>query len=337
MLADSAAAALVARAEWKLWHYTPSLPAAIIFLVIFLAMSILHTWTMVRTRLWFCTAFVVGGYSASEPSSPLTRTLHPAPCTLHSPLNVSADPPKTVEVIGYIGRIASRSDPTSLGPYTVQAIFLLIPPSVFSASLYMGLGRLMSSLGPKAESMSLVRPGWLTKIFVTGDVLSFLIQGAGAGLMSHGIDWVTRGSHIVIVGLVVQIVFFGMFIVTAILFHVRWSKAEKLQQNRHDDHHHQQERQNHHWSDGAAGSWRTMLNMLYVTSGLILLRSVFRVIEYSMGFVGYPMVHEWTLYVFDSVPMAAVMVVYWWWYPTVVRGPGLSVPSSVVLGEVEQA
>lgn len=39
------------------------------------------------------------------------------------------------------------------------------------------LGRLITRLD--APSHSIVRPKWLTKIFVVGDILSFCVQGGG--------------------------------------------------------------------------------------------------------------------------------------------------------------
>lgn len=56
--------------------------------------------------------------------------------------------------------------------------------------------------------------------------------------------------------------------------------------------------------------------VLYITNSLILLRSVFRVIEYAMGNNGYLLRHEVFLYIFDAVPMLAVMVFYVWKYPS---------------------
>lgn len=41
----------------------------------------------------------------------------------------------------------------------------------------MTLGRLIRHL--KAESLSLIPVKWLTSIFVTGDVIAFVAQGAG--------------------------------------------------------------------------------------------------------------------------------------------------------------
>jgi hypothetical protein len=45
------------------------------------------------------------------------------------------------------------------------------------------LGRII--LVTDGESHSLIRKRWLTKIFVIGDVISFLMQGAGTSGHAH--------------------------------------------------------------------------------------------------------------------------------------------------------
>lgn len=82
----------------------------------------------------------------------------------------------------------------------------------------MTLGRIIRRI--HAERYSLVRVDWLTKVFVTGDILSFLIQGSAAGIMSMG-SHASMGQDIVIVGLVIQVVMFALFIITAVVFQVR--------------------------------------------------------------------------------------------------------------------
>ena len=86
---------------------------------------------------------------------------------------------RTVEVIGYCGRAASgaESPDWTLGPYIIQAILLLVAPALFAATIYVELGQVVVLLG--GEQYSVVPTKWMTKIFVTGDVLSFLMQAAG--------------------------------------------------------------------------------------------------------------------------------------------------------------
>jgi hypothetical protein len=59
----------------------------------------------------------------------------------------------------------------------MQAVLLLVAPALFAASIYMLLGRIIVLV--KGEHFAIIRVNWMTKIFVAGDVLSFLMQGAG--------------------------------------------------------------------------------------------------------------------------------------------------------------
>ena len=72
---------------------------------------------------------------------------------------------------------ANESPNWTLGPYVMQSTLLLVAPALFAASIYMELGRVIHLV--KGEKHSLVRVNWMTKIFVAGDVLSFLMQASG--------------------------------------------------------------------------------------------------------------------------------------------------------------
>lgn len=49
--------------------------------------------------------------------------------------------------------------------------------ALFAATIYMSFGRLVTGAG--AQSYTLIRHKWITKIFVAGDVLSFFLQAGG--------------------------------------------------------------------------------------------------------------------------------------------------------------
>ena len=103
-------------------------------------------------------------------------------------------------------------------PYIIQNFFILVAPALFAASIYMTLGRIIRSV--KGERLSLVRVNWLTKTFVIGDIMSFMIQGGSAGLMFQN-STVKIGQAMVVGGLFVQIIMFGLFALTAVLFQAR--------------------------------------------------------------------------------------------------------------------
>ncbi|KAF5574381.1 RTA1 like [Fusarium pseudoanthophilum] len=248
------------------YHYNPSLAAAVIFIILFTATTILHFFQMIQTRTWFFLAFSLGG-------------ICPA-----------------VEVIGYIGRTV----PDTLGAYIVQSIFLLVAPALFAASIYMELGRIVDLVG--GDRYLYVPRRWLTRIFVIGDVLSFFMQGAGGGMMgSDNNNSRNLGEKLIVVGLFVQIVFFGCFVITAAIFHLRLRRnptqkviADKPPYVRH-------------------------LMALYITSILIFIRSLVRVIEFIQGFDGYIISHEIFIYLFDAVPMLAVTLIMNWVHPSEIK------------------
>ncbi|KAL4893329.1 RTA1 like protein-domain-containing protein [Aspergillus ambiguus] len=247
-------------AVFAFYRYDPSMAGAVLFTLLFIGTTGYHTFQMLKFRTWFFVPFLVGGI---------------------------------FEVIGYIGRaISSKQSPNwTLGPYIVQTLFLLLAPALLAASIYMLLGRIILVL--QAESHALLKRRWLTKIFVTGDVFSFLLQGAGGGIQSSGnLTSMRTGEHIIVAGLFVQIFFFGFFIVTST--HFSW-KLKKYPIPR---------------SCSPDIPWRRHLNVLFISSFLIMVRSIFRLAEYLQGNNGYLLHHEVYLYVFDALLMFVTMIIF---------------------------
>jgi hypothetical protein len=75
---------------------------------------------------------------------------------------------------------AGQAPDFTIPVYSTHTIFVLVAPSVFAASIYMCLGRII--LITDGEQHSIIRGRWLTKLFVVGDVISFLMQGAGESI-----------------------------------------------------------------------------------------------------------------------------------------------------------
>ena len=170
----------------------------------------------------------------------------------------------------------------------------------------MTLGRTIRSVN--GDQYSIIPPRWLTRIFVTGDVVSFMIQGGGAGILvkADSESSQSTGENVIIGGLIFQILIFAIFITAAFVFNVRFKKGScsrlAVDSSRHT-------------------AWQATLLMLYATSVLIMIRNIFRVIEYAMGHQGYLLAHEWTVYVFDAVLMFFTMVIFAFKYPSRLYGP----------------
>jgi hypothetical protein len=200
----------------------------------------------------------------------------------------------TFEAIGYIARAKSSSDREAMMPYVVQSVMLLIAPAFIVATIYMCLGETIRSL--KAEGYSIIPLKYLTKIFVSGDVLSFLMQSSGGGMMAKGQNSGGFGQKLIVIGLFVQVAFFGCFIIVMSLFawriyHSPTPVSSSLKRTR-----------------PTFGNWKHGLAVLVMSSVLILIRSIYRIAEYIQGTDGYLQSQEVFLFAFDSVLMFVSVV-----------------------------
>lgn len=48
--------------DFKLYRYDPSMAAAVIFIILFLLITAVHTYQLIRTRAWIFIPFVIGGF-----------------------------------------------------------------------------------------------------------------------------------------------------------------------------------------------------------------------------------------------------------------------------------
>ena len=187
----------------------------------------------------------------------------------------------------------------------------------------MALGRLVRAL--HAQHHSFIRSTWTTKIFVVGDVLSFFVQGGGGGIMATAYNssnpqkTFNMGQYVILGGLFLQILMFGLFVAVAVVFHIRLRRqptAMSVSEGQRD--------------------WDKIMFMLEGVSCLILVRNIFRVAEYVQGRDGYLLGVEWSTYVFDACLMAATMGLFLWQYPSAVgraKKNGGSVESGSSSGE----
>jgi len=107
-----------------------------------------------------------------------------------------------------------------------------------------------------------------------------------------------NGSHIVLAGLAIQVVIFGFFVAVAMIFQRRLQIFPTRQ------------------SQEVSIPWKKHLYILYVTCAFIMFRSIIRIAEFVEGFEGEILTHEVFLFVFDAIPMAAVMAIFAIWYPS---------------------
>ena len=111
------------------------------------------------------------------------------------------------------------------------------------------------------------------------------------------LDDVKKGENIIVGGLGIQILFFGFFMIVALVFHRRISNRPTRA------------------AMSIVAPWQQLIYVLYISSGLIMVRSIYRVAEYVMGSEGVLMSKEYYLYCLDALPMLLVALSYNYFHP----------------------
>lgn len=162
-----------------------------------------------------------------------------------------------------------------------RIVFLVVPPANRSIRLLWAPAR------------------WLTPIFVCFDILSLFLQTVGALMLTNVEagdkdykDKVDRGKTIALIGVSVQLVAFGFFSIIAVRFHFVSQQFGNVVERMYGS------------LDGKTavmpGSnrqfdlrWKRLLWVVNISCVLILIRSIYREVEFVQGNDGYIMTHEW--------------------------------------------
>ncbi|KAF3932339.1 hypothetical protein ABW19_dt0210449 [Dactylella cylindrospora] len=255
-----------ARVRLSYYHYDPSEVLAIVALCLYALTTSAHIFQCFRYRAWYIIVLLIAG---------------------------------AMQSFGYLARILSARDVRNRGLYIAQFSLVVLAPVFTAAGDYIILGKLLEHVLPGGRHAKTLKipARWITLIFVSSDILSFLLQGAGAGIISANTDGRNpaaqeRGTNIMLGGLLVQIAFFSFFTSAVIRFDVKT-------------------RQSH-----AGARWRALVYCLYVSCALILTRSIYRVVEFAQGWDGYLMSHEVYFYTLEALPMLPCLVIFNIFHPS---------------------
>lgn len=196
--------------DWSVFFYTPSLPASILFAVLYLIPFVYHVYVSYI-------AYRSGRYFR------YSYTL---------PLLIAA----LVEVNGYSQRAASSQNVQDIGTFASSQTMIVLAPVLVCASLYILLSRIIRSTSPEASGQpdddqvkggtrvlgGYVKAAWLPKIFITLDIGAMITQGGGSAVAAAG-EWKgpleKAGTGILIGGLALQLATFSVFLVVVVKFH----------------------------------------------------------------------------------------------------------------------
>lgn len=237
--------------------YAPSLWSGVLFAVLFSVSTIVHAYQGWRYKTWsFLVAMVLG-------------------CAL--------------EAVGYGGRIMLSNDAFSDPGFKLQVVLLTFAPAFLAGGIYFTLKHIVLTFG---EDISRIPPNWYTYIFISCDLLSIVMQGAGGGIASGASDGdntlLKAGDNTMIAGLAFQVF-------TLIVFGILVSEyAWRVHKN--------SDRLNPTTVElRSSRKFRWFLVALAVAYFAILIRCIYRVAEMAGGWGSSIMRVESAFIVLDSV------------------------------------
>ena len=119
---------------------------------------------------------------------------------------------------GYGVRIGSIQTPSDIGQYATSASLIVVAPIFVCATLYLQLAYMLRHCihDVKEQKVFGITPCWLGRIFISSDISSFLLQGAGSGIAASN-NWTGNtksiGVNLLLTGLAGQLATFTVFLV----------------------------------------------------------------------------------------------------------------------------
>ncbi|WRT67287.1 uncharacterized protein IL334_004254 [Kwoniella shivajii] len=220
-----------------------------------------------------------------------------------------------MEVGGYAARLASHQRPFVVSSFVAQYFLIVVAPVLFSAAIYLSLS--IATKGYKgSEKYLIISPKKVLIFFVTADVITTIIQIAGAALIGTSESARVRGrytkvtpeqaNNILIAGLAIQCFSFTcfLFILLSMIYRLRSHSSTNLTSNSSSS------------SSSSPGSTKLprFLYTILITACLILLRTTFRLAESGQGFFGFASTHESLFGTLEFLPVILALII-WSIYP----------------------
>ncbi|KNG46080.1 hypothetical protein TW65_07102 [Stemphylium lycopersici] len=217
-----------------LWAYFPNFAAAVAFSALFGILTIAHLCQAVMYRNGFCWVIIMAGLW---------------------------------ETGAYAFRTLGSKDQQSSGIATVAQILVLVAPIWVNAFAYMVFARIVHFYSP-TRKVWFFSPSILALVFVTLDIVSFVVQLVGGGMAGPGssAESQKKGLDLYMGGIGMQEAFIVLFLGLVIRFHRDQLQAERVE-----------------CLTAEKMRWRWLIWTLYECLLAITIRIIYRLVEFSAG------------------------------------------------------
>lgn len=205
-----------------------------------------------------------------------------------------------LELAGWSARLWSSQNPFIKRPFVIQAVALVVAPTPLVAANFILLGRIIRRLGPQYSRLTTTQ---YSAIFLSCDIIAIFVQGMGGGIAasSKSKKRTNFGTDIALGGTTFQLVAIFVYCALAAEFLVRYTRDQPVRQSFPS------------LEKGIRGTMgkrlRRMLQAMAIMTILIIIRTIYRLIEFKDGFHGKVISTQWLFNVFDGVMIVLAMFI----------------------------
>jgi hypothetical protein len=196
-----------------------------------------------------------------------------------------------LECAGYVGRFRSSTNPDGLTNFLLQIITLTLGPAFLMGGVYYQLAKMAVVYGTQYSPL---KPMHYSALFITCDFIAIVIQAIGGAMAATAVEKnknTSTGTHIMLAGIIFQVVSMTVFMVLLGWFLLNVAKAHRRGQP-FDPRFSAIRRRRF---------FKLFPYAIFWCSICIFIRCIYRACELSEGWTGFLIVHEVYFLVLDGL------------------------------------
>ncbi|KAH8551752.1 RTA1 like protein-domain-containing protein [Umbelopsis sp. PMI_123] len=204
-----------------------------------------------------------------------------------------------LETAGYVARTLSHYDAGNMNDFIIQIVCLTIGPAFIMGGIYYMLAKFTIIYG---LPFSKLRPRTYSLLFITLDLISIILQGAGGAMAATALQNSsdsTPGTHIMVAGICFQVfsMLVFMFFCSWFMYNVHQGPSKYSLIFNPD---YANVRESKYFKP-----FHISITVAVIT---IFIRCIYRVVELVEGWSGYLMSHEPYFLILDGIMLAIAVI-----------------------------
>jgi len=212
-----------------------------------------------------------------------------------------------LELAGWGSRLWSNKNPYIDLPVIIHSITLIVAPTPLVAANFLVLGRIIRRLGPQYSRLT---PRRYSIIFVSCDIISLIVQALG-GVLASGSQTpqsqANLGAAIALGGTIFQLMAIIAYCSLAYEFISRYTKDRPVRRLASDE----------VFRGKMDERLNRMLQAMLTMTVFIMIRTIYRVVEFAGGLNGTVLKTQWPFNLFDALMITLAMLTLNRFHPSI--------------------